>query len=222
MEGIDELAVSHGPAVAELTAAAMRGEVALQDVYARRLDIVRPTREQVSSLGEGYIAAIVPDARETLNALRSEGVAVRVISGGLRPAVISLARSLEIPEHAVWAVDVSFHPDGAYAGFDPLSPLARSGGKGELVGSWTADLERPVMMVGDGVTDLEVRPHVDLFVAFAGVTEREAVVKAADIVIRAKSLAPVVAIALGGEPPRDPAARRVFEKGMTLMEKQSR
>ena len=42
-------------------------------------------------------------------------------------------------------------------------------------------------MVGDGTTDLEARPVVDLFVAFAGVVERPNVVSAADAVVRANS-----------------------------------
>ena len=42
IEGIDELAGEHRSAVTELTEAAMRGEVPLQDVYGRRLALIRP------------------------------------------------------------------------------------------------------------------------------------------------------------------------------------
>ncbi len=76
------------------------------------------------------------------------------------------------------------------------------------------------MLVGDGATDLEAAPLVDLFVAFAGVVERPMVAAGADIVIRAPSLAPIVPLALGGEPPTDPSAWAIFYRGMTLLDPQ--
>ncbi|MFP5356085.1 MAG: hypothetical protein ACLGIK_13210, partial [Gemmatimonadota bacterium] len=93
-----------------------------------------------------------------------------------------------------------------YAGFDEASPLARQGGKAELVEA-LGNLPRPSMLVGDGATDLEAKPHVDRFVAFAGVEERPHVVAAADAVVRTPSLLPVLALALG-EPDGYPAATR--------------
>lgn len=218
IEGIEELAERHREEVVALTEAAMRGEVPLEEVYGRRLELVRPDRSQVEALAERYIAALVPDARETVAALLGAGIDVRVISGGLRPAVAALGRHLGIPDEAVAAVEVRFDADGRYAGFDECSPLARAGGKAEVVREWAPALRSPVMLVGDGATDLEAAPYVDLFVAFAGVIERPQVVEAAEVVIRAASLAPVVPLALGGERPADPGARAVFDEGIRLLE----
>jgi phosphoserine phosphatase len=217
IEGIDELAHDHREEIARLTEAAMRGDVALEDVYGRRLDLVRPTRAQIDALGERYIQALVADARDTIAALIGEGIEVRVMSGGIRQAVLALAIALGLSEHAVGAVDVYFDASGNYAGFDERSPLARSGGKRTLLERWLPELPRPIMLVGDGATDLEARPPADIFVAFAGVVERQAVIEAADDVVRASSLAPVLVLALGGVAPRDPAARAVFELGRSLM-----
>lgn len=221
IEGIDELAAAHRPAVATLTEAAMRGEIPLEQVYERRLEIIRPRREQVEALGRRYVASVVPDGFEVLSVLRAANIEVRVISGGLLPAVLALTRMLEVPDAAVSAVDVYFSEDGSYAGFDAASPLARTGGKGELVKSWANSLGQPVMMVGDGVTDLEVRPYVQTFVAFAGFAEREKVVAAADVVIRERSLAAVVPIVFGERIPSTPAARKLFEKGLKMIARKS-
>jgi len=196
IEGVDELARDH-PEVRALTEAAMRGEVPLEEVYGRRLEIVRPSRAAVEALGQRYIENMVPGARETVRALLDAGVRVRVISGGLRPAVVALARELGLDDDDVAAVDVYFSADGAYAGYDAASPLARSGGKRVVVEQWLPELPRPVLMVGDGATDLEVKDVVDRFVAFAGVVARPAVIEAADEVIREFSLLPVVKMALG-------------------------
>lgn len=213
VEGIDELARGHAAKVAALTEAAMRGELPLQEVYGLRLDLVRPTRAQVDTLGRRYIDALVPDAREVVAALRAEGVTVKIVSGGLRPAVCALARALGVPDEDVAAVDVHFDEQGEYAGFDAASPLARSGGKRRLLDAWRDRLPRPVLFVGDGITDLEAAPAVDAFIAFAGVARREPVIAAADHVIGDASLAPVLALALGDRPPHDPAARAVYERG---------
>src|SRR5690606_30178134 len=90
-------------------------------------------------------------------------------------------------------VGIEFDAGGGYAGFDHASPLARSGGKPVVLREWR--LERPSMLVGDGATDLEGRPEVDLFVAYMGVAYRPAVAAGADVVLRDRSLAPVLALA---------------------------
>jgi phosphoserine phosphatase len=217
IEGIDELAGGRREEIAGLTAAAMAGRIPLEEVYARRLELVRPTRDQVRALAARYVAAAIPDARETVTALLDEGIDVRIVSGGVRSAVCALARALGLGDDRVAAVDVYFDDAGAYAGFDDGSPLARTGGKRAVVERWSAGLPRPVMFVGDGATDLEVRPVVDRFVAFAGVAERPAVVRDADDVVRANSLAPVLVLALGGRAPSREASRAVFERGSALL-----
>lgn len=216
VEGIEELAAGHRAEVTALTEAAMRGEVPLEEVYGRRLGLVRPTRTAVDALGRRYIEALVPDARETVAALRDEGVVVRVVSAGLLPAVRAVAAELGLADDDVAAVGIRFSDDGAYAGYEDDSPLTRSGGKRRVLEGWAGELPRPVMMVGDGANDVGARPAVDRFVAFAGVVERPAVTASADRVILARSLAPVVPLALDG-PPSTAAASAVYEKGLRLL-----
>lgn len=217
IEGIEELAGERRADVAALTDAAMRGEIRLEQVYGRRLALVRPSREAVAALGRRYVETLVPDARETVAALRTSGIVVRIVSGGLLEPVVALARALGLTAGDVAAVAARFDEHGAYAGFDEASPLARAEGKREQVERWRAQLPRPLLLVGDGATDLEARDAADGFVAFAGVVERPAVVAAADIVVRARSLAPVLAIALGGTEPREPSVRALWRRGCELL-----
>jgi phosphoserine phosphatase len=197
IEGIDELAGPHAAGIAALTEAAMNGSVALEDVYGRRLEVIRPTRERVEALGREYVAALVPDAREVVAALLWLGKTVRVVSGGLRPPVEAVARELGLRPEDVAAVGIDFGADGAYAGFERASPLARSGGKTVVVREW--NLPRPALLVGDGATDLEARPAVDAFAAYMGVAWRAPVAAAADVVLASESLAPVLALAAAEE-----------------------
>lgn len=203
LEGIDVLAAGR-PEIVALTDAAMRGEVPLQEVYGRRLAMVRPDRARVEALGAEYVRTLVPGARATVRALVRAGVRVRVVSGGVLPAVLALARVLGLGPDDVAAVDLRFAADGAYAGYDADSPLARSDGKAEVIRRWLPELPRPVLMVGDGMTDLEARPPADAFAAFTGVAARAPVVAGADFV--APDMATVRRLVLGdtaeGEPDR--------------------
>lgn len=200
IEGIDELAAGRREEIVALTDAAMRGDVPLEEVYGARLALIRPSRTAVAELGARYVAAAVPGARETVQGLRAAGIEVRILSGGLRPAILPFAAWLGLGPREVEAVDLTFDAAGAYLGFEEDSPLARSGGKRLVVEGWRRSLPGPFLMVGDGVTDLEVRPAVDRFVAFAGVVDRPAVTVAADAVIRDRSLLPVLAEVLHAKP----------------------
>jgi phosphoserine phosphatase len=193
IEGIDELAGPHADEIRRLTEAAMQGQVALEEVYGRRLEIIRPTRARVEALGREYVDGLVPDARETVAALLWLGKTVRVLSGGLRPPVEAVAAALGILAGDVAAVGIDFAEDGSYAGFERASPLARSGGKPVVLADW--DLPRPALLVGDGATDLEARPAVDAFAAYMGVAFRPAVAAGADVVVASESLAPILALA---------------------------
>lgn len=197
VEGIDELAGAHAEEIRALTGAAMEGTLPLEEVYGRRLQIIRPTRERVEALGREYVDALLPDARETVAALLFLGKSVRVVSGGLLPAVLAVAVELGVAPEDVRAVGIDFDEAGEYAGFESTSPLARSGGKESVLREW--NLPRPALMVGDGATDLEARPAVDAFAAYMGVAFREAVAAGADFVLRHESLAPVLALATSPE-----------------------
>jgi len=215
IEGIDELAVHCRADVERLTDAAMRGRIPLEEVYGRRLRLVQPNRAAVQALGALYVARLVPDAAETIAALQSAGVDVRIISGGLLPAVLAVAGAVGVAPSRVAAVDISFNPDGTYEDFDASSPLAATGGKRIAIERWNVD--RPAVMVGDGSTDLEARPVVDLFVAFAGVVDRPRVVEAADIVVRANSLAPLLPIVLHVDELLRTPFHSVYQRGASLI-----
>jgi HAD superfamily phosphoserine phosphatase-like hydrolase len=178
IEGVDWLAARRGPEVEAkvraATDAAMQGAMPLEAVYATRLAAIAPTRADIAALAEAYRAALMPDAAEVIAAGAAAGLRWILVSGGLRPAILPMAIALGIAAEDVHAVDLSFDAEGRYTGFDAASPLARSGGKPTLVRSFSA-LARPVLAVGDGATDAELRHDVDAFWCFTGIVERASV-----------------------------------------------
>jgi phosphoserine phosphatase len=174
----------------------MQGEVRVEEIFAARLDLVAPSRQEVAELAGVYVSRIEPGAAQSLAKLTNAGVRLVLVSGGMRDAILPLARHLGIPDADVNAVAMQFDESGAYAGFDRASPAGRNGGKAEIVRS--LGLERPTLGVGDGITDLELKtaipPAVDAFAAYTGVIHRPIVAAAADYVIRTFDELPAIVL----------------------------
>lgn len=191
IEGIDALADGN-PEIARLTEAAMNGDIALDEVYGRRLEIIRPSRERVTRLGEQYVASLVTGAEETIRSLRDAGVTVHLVTAGIAQAIALLARHLGLDERVVHAVRLEFDPTGAYRDFDRRSFLARPGGKELVVRDVRARSKGRAAFVGDGVSDLEARPAVDLFIGFGGVAVRPRVKENAGVYVTEPDLRAVL------------------------------
>lgn len=203
IEGVDELArlKGVGDAVAALTSTAMDGRVAIEQIYARRLELIRPDRSALEWLGRRYVHSLVDDAAEVMHALMLLDKDVHIVSGGFRQAVSMIGRALALPDDHVHAVDLYFDDAGAYAGFDSGSPLARSGGKGEVCRSLFRRDVRAVA-IGDGVTDLEMQQAGATFIGFGGVARRDLVVEHADHYVDSPSLRAVLPLILTAEEQR--------------------
>ena len=191
IEGIDVLARGN-PEIVRLTEAAMNGEIPLDQVYGRRLEIIKPTRADVEALGQRYVASLVDGAAETVAALQSAGADVHLITAGVAQAIAPLAEKLNIAPRAVHAVALRFDDDGNYVDFDRRSLLARPGGKELVVRAVLTRAKGKAAFVGDGVSDLEARPAVDLFIGFGGVAVRDRVRDEADVFVQEPSMRAVL------------------------------
>ncbi len=196
IEGIDELAGGNTE-IARLTDAAMNGEIGLDQVYGRRLEIIRPTLRQVEALGERYIASLVPGAAETIGRLRDAGAQVHLVTAGIAQAIAPLANHLGITPRSVHAVPLLFTPEGEYIDYDSHSFLARPGGKELVVRDVRARSHGRAAFVGDGVSDLEAKPAVDLFIGFGGVHTRPRVRDNADVFVVERDLRAVLPHLIG-------------------------
>ena len=162
----------------------MAGELPIEAAYVSRLDRIAPTRDELRELAAAYRDAVAPDARGVIAALVKARVRVVAISGGLAAAVVPFCVSLGFAEANVHAVPVAWDARGHYAGMDPATPLATQTGKAAVVRQLA--LPHPIVAVGDGSTDLEMKRQgaVDAFAAYTGFTHRPAVLAAADFAVR--------------------------------------
>ncbi len=194
IEGIDELAerAGVGEQIRELTKAAMAGDIKLEDVYGKRLDLIRPNADDLAWLGRRYCEMIVDGAHHVIATLQVTGRAVHIVSGGVLQALHVLAEELKITRSHVVGVPVTLSDDGTYIGYDATAPTSRSGGKTEVIRGITANGRRAVM-IGDGVTDLEAQSLGIPVIGFGGVVIREAVKAQADAWVNGPSLLGVLA-----------------------------
>ena len=185
IEGIDWLAARRGPAagarIAELTDRAMNGDLALDAVYGERLGAVRPTQDDLAALAAAYASALAPGAESAIARMRAAGRRIVLVSGGIRNAILPVARRLGIDETDVHAVNVLVDDEGEYETYDAHSPMTTAEGKRSVVAA--LDLPRRLAAVGDGATDLAIRPVADAFIAFTGYVRREPGVAGADAVV---------------------------------------
>lgn len=186
LEGIDELARLQGDAlfkeVENLTNAAMNGKVPITEVFGRRLKIIQPGTDTVKKVAQLVLETVEPTAKATIEALKENGWTPMIISGGLTQVIEPLAEFLGISD--IHAVDLRFNEDGSYAGFDTDAPPTRNGGKPEIVASLRKQLQpEKIVMVGDGISDLEVQSVADQFIGFTRYVAREKVVQEADTCI---------------------------------------
>ena len=238
IEGIDELAAMNGVPyeVAELTRLAMGGHVRFEEVFGKRLDLIKPNRKQMAALGKLYTSTLVEDAVPAVAALHYLGIDVHLLSGGYREALMPMADKLGVPETHLHANDIVFDGRGEYMGFDAANPLCRSGGKAEVLktlppidaGSSTPGTHDLVshgapqtLLIGDGASDAEVCPYVELFVGYGGVEKRGHVHEVAPIYLHTESLAALVVMAAGTEGCckllAEPRFRPLVIKGLSLL-----
>ena len=215
IEGIDELArmTGHEYDVALLTKRAMEGDVPLESVYGHRLVTVNPTQSQVRAIAKRYQETVIPGAQEVINALQTLGSEVFIVSGGLIEPVRDFGVWLGVPRENIFAVNMEYdtlagewwrywelpggdNPRANYLAVEP-NPLTGTQGKNQIISRIKTMHPGRVLMIGDGLSDLEAAEDVDLFVGFGGAVFRQRIAEESPIYIHTQSLAPLLPLSLG-------------------------
>jgi len=93
---------------------------------------------------------------QLIDFLHQRGKAVYLVSGGFRQMIEPVADSLRIPIHRIYANNLLFAPaDGSFEGFDTNELTSRDGGKPAVLTRLISLYGyEPIVMIGDGVTDM--------------------------------------------------------------------
>lgn len=171
-EGIDALAsyCEKGGEVARVTKEAMSGTMSFQEALQKRLDIIKPSQEQIRKFLLKGPNRLTQNVKRFIEQLQKEGKEIYLISGGFYTLIEPLALELKIPVKNIYANKLMFFYDGTYADFDRTQPTSRSGGKAEAITAIRKHYppETVITMIGDGATDLEAVPPANYFIGFGG------------------------------------------------------
>lgn len=170
-EAIDELANYAGKSkeVSDITRSAMMGGANFREALAQRLNIIQPSTEMLEQFlvaNKPRLTEHISDLVEKLHKLKRD---VYLVSGGFDVIIQPVARRLGIPYENIFANSLKFNRDGSYAGFDESRPTSNQDGKSRVISLLKQTKGyKNIVMVGDGVTDLEACPPADAFIGFGG------------------------------------------------------
>jgi len=182
-----------------ITDAGMGGALPHHESLAARLALFPgggPTRAQVERTAAEVARALSPSVERNLAFFRRYQARIRIVSGGFVELIGPAAERLAVAPHRVTAH--AFQPgqgaaqaseeDAAPLGLDPTTPMALAGKVGavrRLLDSGAIPRHRPLWIIGDGATDLELRTArlAHAFVAFTENVTRDPIVRAADHVV---------------------------------------
>ena len=166
--------------IGRLTDQAMAGELAFGDALRRRLALLPLTQSHVTALADRILEEGTPSVRRNLRFFQDNAERIVILSGGFREIIAPIAQRLGVAADRVFCNDLIYDAEDQVVGVDDSNPLSRAGGKPEVIRS--LNLTGPVVMIGDGWTDAEVKlaGAADRFYAYTEIVRREAVVAVAD------------------------------------------
>lgn len=186
-EGIDVLATSLGvgDAVSKLTASAMGGTTLFQNALKARLDLIKPSIENLENIQKEHPLQFTHRLKELIEILHKKGKNIYLVSGGFRQMINPIALQLGISVSNIYANNLFFTEDGEYNGFDTNEPTSKDGGKAKVIQDLIDKYDyKCVIMIGDGATDMQARPPAKAFIGYGGIIEREKVKNGADWFIK--------------------------------------
>ena len=166
--------------VADLTDRAMSGEIGFGEALRQRLALLPLTKAHVEALADRILDEGTPSVRRNLRFFQENAANIVIISGGFREIIAPVAERLGVSPDRVLCNDLTYDADGRVTGVDDANPLAHADGKSKAIAS--LKLSHPIVMVGDGWNDAEVKLSgaADRFYAYTEVVRRPKVVEVAD------------------------------------------
>ncbi|MBU1346115.1 MAG: phosphoglycerate dehydrogenase [Alphaproteobacteria bacterium] len=166
--------------IASLTDRAMAGEVDFGEALRARLAMLPLTRSHVQALADRILDEGTPSVRRNLRFFNENADKIIILSGGFREIIAPVAERLGVAPDRVICNDLIYDAEGRVTGVDDANPLSEENGKPKVIKA--LGLTGPVVMVGDGWNDAEVKlgGAADRFYAFTEIARRDKVVAVAD------------------------------------------
>uniref|UniRef100_A0A8D8UAS3 Phosphoserine phosphatase n=1 Tax=Cacopsylla melanoneura TaxID=428564 RepID=A0A8D8UAS3_9HEMI len=182
-EAIDELAdfLNKAEDVKNVTNQAMSGKMGLREALKARLQIMKPSINDLNRFIVERPPTLSPGVEDLIQCLHKNKVHVYLISGGFRSLILPKAKVLNIAPENVFANRLMFYFDGSYADLDINEPTSDNFGKAKVIEELKKQHGyKTVVMIGDGITDMEACPPADICIGYGGNVVRPEVKSKAD------------------------------------------
>lgn len=166
-----------------LTAEGMSGCLSFDETLKRRLQLFSANRSHIAELVALLKDAITDSALELEDWFEENADDIYVVSGGFEDYIIPVVAELGIAPSHVFANKFIYDENGNITGFDESRHVSKNQGKASQVAEM--QLASPIVAIGDGITDYEIRARgeADEFWAFTQHIARPVVVERADRVL---------------------------------------
>ena len=165
--------------IKKLTDEGMEGRISFQESLNRRLKILELDQFHLNKAITSVTKLISPSFIENIGWLKKYRDNILIFSGGFKDMIKPVAVKLGLKEENIYANELIFK-NGKFNGVNEKSALSRSGGK--LNQAKQLGLDKNLIVVGDGITDWEIKNLGDqvTFFAYTENVSRKNVVKKAD------------------------------------------
>jgi D-3-phosphoglycerate dehydrogenase len=192
-EGLDdlaEIALRNHPQreervekIRQMTAAGMEGRISLRDGLAGRLELLQANRQHIGELVDRLHGKVSHSFRKNASFLKQFADQIYIVSGGFREYIVPVVTAFGIREDHIFANSFEFDEQGNITGLDSDNPLSQNQGKVQIVKQ--LNLAGEILVMGDGMTDYEIREShaAHVFFAFVENVNRPAIVARADHVL---------------------------------------
>lgn len=167
--------------ITSITNMGMRGEIPLEEALARRLALISLNRTHVAAAQSRVLSFLSPSVRINRDFFTAHADAIYIVSGGFVDLIYPISDALGIDRSRVYANAFVYDRDNVVGIHD--APTAKKNGKAITIMGLPA--LRPIVMVGDGYTDYEVKMlgAADSFIAYTETVARDVVTSVADSVV---------------------------------------
>ena len=167
-------------AIKDITDKGMDGSLNFRESLERRLDILRPNKQQIQQLVEALKSKVSPSFKRNRDFLKEHAENIIIISNGFKDFIAPIVGAYGISPDNVFANDFVYDDAGKVVDFNRDNVLSRNGGKAETIKR--LQLEGDIYVIGDGYTDYEIKAAglANKFYAFTENVHREKVASQAD------------------------------------------
>jgi D-3-phosphoglycerate dehydrogenase / 2-oxoglutarate reductase len=168
--------------IAHLTEKGMAGSISFSESLNERMRILSGTKKDINNLVRQLKSKISPSILRHKDFFKAYSNNIFIVSSGFKDFIDPVMADFNIPSNQVYANSFIWSSKNEITGFDSENVLSKDGGKPALIKKLS--FPSPVVVIGDGYTDYEIRKEgfADCFIAYTENVSRPSVVKNADFV----------------------------------------